>query len=72
MPAGTTYQIQSATGINDTGQIVANAIDTATGQTHALLLTPTDQPARTIPAAVPALPRGCGDLGRGGPTSDKA
>jgi probable HAF family extracellular repeat protein len=38
--AGSPYQIQSATGINDTGQIVANATDTATGQTHALLLTP--------------------------------
>jgi probable HAF family extracellular repeat protein len=34
------YQIESATGINDNGQIVANAEDTATGQTHALLLTP--------------------------------
>jgi probable HAF family extracellular repeat protein len=40
IPAGSGYQIQSATGINDNGQIVANAIDTATGQQHALLLTP--------------------------------
>ena len=40
IPAGSPYQIQSATGINDNGQIVANAVDTATGQTHALLLTP--------------------------------
>jgi len=40
IPAGSGYQIQSATGINDNGQIVANATDTATGQTHALLLTP--------------------------------
>lgn len=39
IPAGSGYQIQSATGINDNGQIVANATDTATGQTHALLLT---------------------------------
>jgi len=40
IPAGSGYQIQSATGINDNGQIVANAEDTATGQTHALLLNP--------------------------------
>src|SRR5215467_7960060 len=40
IPAGSGYQIQNATGINDSGQIVANADDTATGQTHALLLTP--------------------------------
>jgi probable HAF family extracellular repeat protein len=40
IPAGSGYQIQSATGINDNGQIVANATDTATGQTHALLLAP--------------------------------
>jgi probable HAF family extracellular repeat protein len=40
IPAGSPYQIDSATGINDNGQIVANAEDTATGQTHALLLTP--------------------------------
>jgi probable HAF family extracellular repeat protein len=40
IPAGSGYQIQNATGINDNGQIVANAEDTATGQTHALLLNP--------------------------------
>ena len=40
IPQGSPYQIQSATGINDNGQIVANAVDTATGQTHALLLNP--------------------------------
>jgi probable HAF family extracellular repeat protein len=40
IPAGSSFQIDSATGINDNGQIVANAEDTATGQTHALLLTP--------------------------------
>ena len=40
IPAGSGFQIQSATGINDNGQIIANADDTATGQTHALLLTP--------------------------------
>ena len=41
IPAGSGYQIQSATGINANGQIVANA--TASGnpyQQHALLLTP--------------------------------
>ena len=41
IPAASPYQIQSATGINDNGQIVANA--TASGnpyQQHALLLTP--------------------------------
>jgi probable HAF family extracellular repeat protein len=40
IPAGSGFQIQSANGINDNGQIVANANDTATGQQHALLLTP--------------------------------
>jgi probable HAF family extracellular repeat protein len=40
IPAGSGYQIQNATGINDNGQIVANATDTATNQTRALLLTP--------------------------------
>jgi probable HAF family extracellular repeat protein len=40
IPAGSGYQIQNATAINDNGQIVANATDTATGQTRALLLTP--------------------------------
>jgi hypothetical protein len=40
IPAGSPYQIQNATGINDNGQIVANAYDTATNQNHALLLTP--------------------------------
>ena len=40
IPAGSGYQIQNATGINDNGQIVANATDTATNQGHALLLTP--------------------------------
>jgi probable HAF family extracellular repeat protein len=40
IPAGSPYQIESATGINDNGQIVANATATATGQTHALLLNP--------------------------------
>ena len=40
IPQGSPYQIQSATGINDNGQIVANATDTATGQTRALLLNP--------------------------------
>ena len=40
IPAGSPYQIQNATGINNNGQIIANADDTATGQIHALLLTP--------------------------------
>lgn len=40
IPAGTPYQIQYATGINGSGQIVADAYDTATFQTHALLLAP--------------------------------
>jgi probable HAF family extracellular repeat protein len=40
IPAGSPYQIDSATGINNNGQIVADAYDTATNQTHALVLTP--------------------------------
>lgn len=40
IPAGSPYQIQNVTAINNTGQIVANATYTPTGQTHALLLNP--------------------------------
>jgi probable HAF family extracellular repeat protein len=40
IPAGSPYRILSATGINDHGQIVANALDTATNQERGLLLTP--------------------------------
>ena len=40
IPPGTPCQIQDATAINNSGQIVANANETATNQTHALLLTP--------------------------------
>jgi probable HAF family extracellular repeat protein len=40
IPAGSPYQIEDATAINDNGQIVANANDTVTNQTHALVLTP--------------------------------
>jgi probable HAF family extracellular repeat protein len=40
IPAGSPYQIQSATAINNNGQIVANAYDTTTYQTHTLLLNP--------------------------------
>jgi probable HAF family extracellular repeat protein len=40
IPAGSPYQINSAVAINDNGQIVANAYDTATNQNHALLLNP--------------------------------
>jgi probable HAF family extracellular repeat protein len=40
IPAGSPYQIQYATAINDNGQIAADAYDTVTYQTHALLLTP--------------------------------
>jgi probable HAF family extracellular repeat protein len=40
IPGGSPYQINYATAINNNGQIVANAYDTATNQGHALLLTP--------------------------------
>ena len=40
IPAGSPYHINYATGINDNGQIVADAYDTATNQGHAILLTP--------------------------------
>jgi probable HAF family extracellular repeat protein len=40
IPAGSGYEIQNATAINDSGQIVADAYDTATYQGHAVLLTP--------------------------------
>jgi probable HAF family extracellular repeat protein len=38
--AGKNYRLISATGINDNGQIVANAVDIETGSPRALLLTP--------------------------------
>jgi probable HAF family extracellular repeat protein len=38
---GKNYRLISATGINDDGQIVANALDTQTGSPRAVLLTPT-------------------------------
>jgi probable HAF family extracellular repeat protein len=38
---GRNYRLISATGINDDGQIVANAYHKQTGDLHALLLTPT-------------------------------
>src|SRR4029079_9620976 len=37
---GKNYLLVSATGINDNGQIVANAYDTQNGGVHAVLLTP--------------------------------
>jgi probable HAF family extracellular repeat protein len=40
IPAGSPYQIAYATGINDNGQIVADAYDTTTYQLHALVLNP--------------------------------
>ena len=40
IPAGSPYQINYATGVNNNGQIVANAYDTTTYQTRALLLNP--------------------------------
>jgi probable HAF family extracellular repeat protein len=40
IPPGSPYQIMYATGINNNGQIVADATDTATSQRHALLLNP--------------------------------
>lgn len=40
IPAGSPYQLNYATAINNNGQIAINAYDTATSQTHALLLTP--------------------------------
>jgi probable HAF family extracellular repeat protein len=40
IPTGSPYQIQYANAINNNGQIAADAYDTATHQTHALLLTP--------------------------------
>jgi probable HAF family extracellular repeat protein len=40
IPAGSPYNIMYATAINNKGQIVANAYDTATNQNHALVLAP--------------------------------
>ena len=40
IPAGSGYELTSATGINASGQIVATGYSSSTGQTHAFLLTP--------------------------------
>ena len=40
IPAESPCQIQNATAVNDNGQIVAKALDTATGQEHGVVLTP--------------------------------
>jgi hypothetical protein len=40
IPAGSPYQIEYATAVNDNGQIVAKAQDIATYQMRALLLAP--------------------------------
>ena len=37
---GKNYLLVSATGINDNGQILANAYDILNGSVHAVLLTP--------------------------------
>jgi len=40
IPGGSPYVIDYATGVDDNGQIVAKAQDTATSQLNTLLLTP--------------------------------
>ena len=40
IPAGSGWVLTGATGINDAGQIICNAQNTTTNQTHALLLSP--------------------------------
>jgi hypothetical protein len=40
IPAGSGYQLEDATTINDHGQMVLNAYDTVTNQNRALLLSP--------------------------------
>jgi probable HAF family extracellular repeat protein len=40
IPSGSVWVLTDAPGINDTGQIVANAYNTTNGQTHAFLLNP--------------------------------
>ncbi len=42
--------VSDGTGIDDNGQIVVNAYDTASCQYHALLLTPTGDPGVDIAA----------------------
>jgi probable HAF family extracellular repeat protein len=39
--AATRYWLHSAVAINDKGQIAANAVDSSTGEVHAVMLTPT-------------------------------
>jgi hypothetical protein len=40
IPAGSGWVLTGATGITDAGQIICNAKNTTTSQTHALLLSP--------------------------------
>ena len=46
--SGADYRLLTATGINDMGQIVAQATQVSSGQTHAVLLTPTATATDTV------------------------
>jgi probable HAF family extracellular repeat protein len=58
----TTFTLQEATGINDSGQIVGYGTDNK-GNGHALLLTPTTSAAQAQPAAVTSPPTAPGPVG---------
>ncbi|MGI8437818.1 MAG: hypothetical protein ACR2NX_13105 [Chthoniobacterales bacterium] len=49
------YTVVSATGINDQGQIVANALDNQSGLYRALLLTPSDADPLVLPPVLPPV-----------------
>ena len=57
VPPNLGYQLVGSTGVNNAGQITAIAIVVATGDTHAVLLTPTSNRVRGRSVRVPLTPR---------------
>lgn len=41
IPAGSGWELTDATAVNDSGQILVDAVNTANGDSHAFVLTPT-------------------------------
>jgi len=56
VPADSGYQLAGATGNNDAGQIVVVAVVVATGETHAVLLTPSNNRSRGKPGGAVLTP----------------
>jgi probable HAF family extracellular repeat protein len=56
IPANSGYQLAGSTGNNDAGQIVVVAVVVATGETHAVLLTPSNNSSRGKPGGALLTP----------------